>query len=45
MYEIYGFLILFANYKLMKLMKIYLGQELNDSIVYQLDALKDADLE
>ena len=34
----------FGNYKLVKLMKIYLGQQLNDSVVYRLGALKDGDL-
>ena len=45
MYQIYCFLIFFEIYKLVKLMKIYLGQQLNDSVVYRLGALKDEDLE
>ena len=38
------FLIFFGNYKLVKLVKIYLGQQQNDSVVYRLDVLKDENL-
>ena len=44
MYEIFCFIDFFETHELVKLMKIYLGQQLNDSVVYRLDALKDEDL-